>query len=151
MNIINNAFMVISIILLASCQATPVELKKYRIDDKYVENEELCQVAKHKQDYIGKKLTLAGTYHTDFLHFDTINAKCKNGESDGLAVGFFAKTEKNNLILKQLESKYCGSNMSYCGTFISVTFRGVLNKHDDGIYFDVDEIIIDESSEIRPE
>lgn len=140
----------LALFVLTSCYSHQVEIRQVSQDNLHVENDELCLIASHKKEFMGKELTLAGTYSTDFRHFGMLSTKC-NGKIDGLAIGFFAKTEKNNLIREHWWKRYCGSHVPYCGTLIPVTFRGVLNKYDDGIYFDVDEIIIDEKSEIRPQ
>lgn len=151
MNIIRNTSITILIILLASCKSESISIKQVKIDEEYVENENLCIIAKQKKDYLGKNLTISGTYKTDFLHYENIRAKCKDGEFRELAIGFTAETEKNNLIEKQWRDKYCGARLSCLQVSFPVTFRGVLNRHGDGVYFDVDEIIIDEKPEIRSE
>lgn len=142
-----NKLIAIFIILLASCQTPSSEHNQANVDDKYVENEMLCQISNHKLDYIGQELTIFGTHVTDFLHYSSLRAKCKNGETRGLTIGFVSKTEKNILIEKQWDNIYCSGRFSCMRMAIPVTFRGKLKKYDDGIYFDIDEIIIDETKE----
>ncbi len=129
-------FALLCIAALASACAPVKPLKTYE-NPIAIGDSTFCEVANNKSAYIGKKLTLKGTYITDFLHYSLLSATC-----DGKRVGFSLGYGPDVLNTKDPRiASYCKLS---CRVEVEATVIGTLVSRDNGIDLDFTSMVLPE-------
>lgn len=107
----------------------------------------ICDIVKHKSDYVGKAVEIAARFQTDHFHYSYFEDLSQSGlcnHADVIQLGYIYKMRDKSVVAFLHRGKaLCRSNHQpiLCVQTASVTFVGTILNDRDGLYVQLDKVL----------